>query len=309
MDTVLCPSCGQNGIKRIGQISAVGEFAGRVLDDPLPGGCLYQCRSCFLQFRHPKLDKTALDKLYKQGNEENWQNTVEGRVDWNIASRTIQTHLKQGSVLDVGCFSGGFLSTLPEPFQCFGIEIHKFAAREAEKAGVRIIGDDFAALASNVAVFDVVVAMDVIEHVEDPLVFLKMIVAATRPGGLIIISTGNTQAPSWRLMGSLYWYCTVAEHIVFICPQWCEHVARVCGVRVEQIEHFSHLGKDQRTIVRRLKELVRNLFFRMMPKCFAWLRSAGFGKTDVSSHPSLKYYPPGWMSAKDHFVAVLRKEE
>jgi len=51
---------------------------------------------------------------------------------------------------------------------------------------------------------DAVSAIEVIEHAYDPLKLLACLASAVRVGGIIIVATGNTRAPTWRMMGSRY---------------------------------------------------------------------------------------------------------
>lgn len=128
----------------------------------------------------------------------------------------------------------------------------------------------------------------------------------TRPGGVIIISTGNTDAISWRFMGSRYWYCAIGEHISFINKQWCYTVAKALNLRVWHIEKFSHLGEN-RTFSRIIRDLTANTFYKFFPEAFGWLRSIGLGGGDTSKYPELRQCPPSWISSKDHLIVIFRK--
>jgi 2-polyprenyl-3-methyl-5-hydroxy-6-metoxy-1,4-benzoquinol methylase len=140
--------------------------------------------------------------LYQQG--DNWQYEPVDRTDWQIAAAWLKAHLSRASVLDIGCYDGGILSFLGDGFQGYGVEIHELAARRAEQKGIHILGSDFAEIEDFSIKFDAVVAMDFVEHVDDPFRFINLMRLVTRQGGFIIVSTGNTDAPSWRFMGSRY---------------------------------------------------------------------------------------------------------
>ena len=55
------------------------------------------------------------------------------------------------------------------------------------------------ALAESGEVFDVVLTLEIIEHVADPLVLLQAAQKLVRPGGLVICSTLNKTAKSYAL--------------------------------------------------------------------------------------------------------------
>jgi 2-polyprenyl-3-methyl-5-hydroxy-6-metoxy-1,4-benzoquinol methylase len=144
----------------------------------------------------------------------------------------------------------------------------------------------------------------VIEHVHQPARFLARCRDILNPGGRILISTGNANAPSFRFMGAGYWYCSVAEHISFISPRWCQRISTLLGLTVEKQAKFSH-GRQRQA--RFPIEILANAVYRMSPGLFSGLRRLGFGDKDVRTHQELAIHPPSWISAKDHFIVLFRK--
>ena len=111
------------------------------------------------------------------------------------------------SLLDVGC-GGGLLS---EPMARLGARVTGIDASErniavaslhGQKQGLADIEYDQAtaeALALSGAQFDIVLALEIIEHVADIDLFLKSCSRLTKPGGLIFLSTLNRTAKAWAL--------------------------------------------------------------------------------------------------------------
>jgi hypothetical protein len=124
------------------------------------------------------------------------------------------------------------------------------------------------------------------------------------PGGYVLISTGNLDAFTFRLMGSRYWYCTIAEHISFVSPIWFAENKSERGFEIEYLKTFIH---DNAPIARRLKDLIANLLYWAHPALLGALRKLGFGERDVRRHPMLAEHPASWWTARDHFMIVLRK--
>ncbi|KPL53001.1 3-demethylubiquinone-9 3-methyltransferase [Prosthecomicrobium hirschii] len=110
------------------------------------------------------------------------------------------------SLLDIGC-GGGLLS---EPMARLGASVVGADASEtnievarlhAAEAGLAI---DYRAttaedLAASGATFDVVLAMEIVEHVADVGLFVSTVAGMVRPGGLLIMATLNRTLKSYAL--------------------------------------------------------------------------------------------------------------
>jgi 2-polyprenyl-6-hydroxyphenyl methylase/3-demethylubiquinone-9 3-methyltransferase len=109
-------------------------------------------------------------------------------------------------ILDIGC-GGGILS---EPLARLGASVTgadpsesniAVARRHAEQSELAIDYRATAAetLAEAAEVFDVVLAMEVIEHVNDVGRFVDLTAALVKPGGLVFVATLNRTAKSFAL--------------------------------------------------------------------------------------------------------------
>jgi len=252
------------------------------------------------------MSKLELDRLYRQGNVEGWSTPETERTDWLMVKDWLSTQEDVKRILDVGCFDGRFLGFLGDRYDRMGVEIHAEAAERARARGVDIVGDDFDHLSALNVGADVVLALDVIEHADDPKNLLASLVSCVRTGGFVALTTGNSDALSWRLMGSRYWYCHIAEHLSFINPVWAKRVAPQLGLEIEYLQLFSH-AKGRASIKQKGYETFANLLLRFAPKLFALLRRFGAGDIDLDRYPGLAFAPPYWMSAKDHMFVVFRK--
>ncbi len=301
-----CTSCRGTALRAIGPIPSAGSFAGRTLERPLRGGVLWDCKNCRLQFRWPRLPLEELNALYRQGASDTWEGAPTARADWSLAAALLKKQLSEAKILDVGSFDGSFLTLLPATWRRDGIEINERAARRSEEKGVRVIAQDWATGLSELGeTYDAVAAFDVIEHVEDPLELVRAMALRVRPGGLIIVASGNSHAPSWRFLGSRYWYCTIAEHVSFINPEWCRRTGDRLKLEVAELTAFSHAeGTNLRLVT---LDWAKAVLYRFCPSLVRYLRRRGFGKVDVSAHGALADYPPCSGHANDHLLVVYRK--
>jgi SAM-dependent methyltransferase len=250
------------------------------------------------------MQKADLDKLYRESSPTAWTTVTGDRADWKLAKQRIESRFGSDPVvLDVGCFDGAFLASLAT-VRRFGIEISQVGMDRAKQRGVVILSEDYKRMDGRITDFDVITAFDVIEHVEDPRAFIRSIVGRLRDGGMLIISTGNLDAWTWRVARSRYWYCAIPEHISFLSRRWFEDIARILGLGVVEVVPFTH-GNESLTV--RLLEMATNALYLVAPGVARYLRAKGFGTLDATAQPEIRDFPPCWMSSRDHVLAVFEK--
>ena len=114
--------------------------------------------------------------------------------------------LRDLTLLDIGC-GGGLLS---EPMARLGARVTGVdaASRNVSVAALHAEGQALAidyrqgtaeALADSGAQFDIVLALEIVEHVADVELFLASISRLVKPNGLLFLSTLNRTAKAWAL--------------------------------------------------------------------------------------------------------------
>lgn len=103
---------------------------------------------------------------------------------------------EQCKILDVGCGQGNYSLTLAKMHETIGIDIRteliKYAIMKKEREeDARFVACNAEELCFKDESFDLVLMLEVIEHLTDPEKAMKKISRTLKPGGFLIVSTPN----------------------------------------------------------------------------------------------------------------------
>lgn len=110
---------------------------------------------------------------------------------YSMAARSLAERACSGAILDVGCGTGGLWTYLKDRFHRYaGVDAVRYdglpAAIEFVQADV-----DRHPLPLPANSFDAVVAVETIEHLENPRAFVRELVRLAKPGGWVVVTTPN----------------------------------------------------------------------------------------------------------------------
>jgi SAM-dependent methyltransferase len=140
-------------------------------------------------------------------------------------------------VLDVGCGMGGVMTGLLDGgYEVTGVELHADLGRIAARAnpGAKVYALDVHALPEPFLAevpFDVVGVFDVIEHLDDPVSFLRACARLVRPGGRLV---GTVPA----LMVLWSDYDALGSHRLRYDRRSLSSVFEQLGLHLEKTEYF-----------------------------------------------------------------------
>ncbi len=169
-----------------------------------------------------------------------WQRWLHRR-HWRLRCRAVRRYRDGGTLLDVGCGTGGFLNELRQDsgWQVEGVDLNAQATAYARQAlGLTVHQGDLGTLDLPPQSFDVVTMWDVIEHVPDPLDTLKVIARLLKPGGVLLLNTPNARSWQARLWARWWYGWSIPRHLYIFTHHTLEQLLTRAGFHVTKRLHF-----------------------------------------------------------------------
>lgn len=148
------------------------------------------------------------------------------RMSWIIERQPPGNRL-----LEIGCAYGFFLRAATRAgFDATGVELAgDCVSRARQLSGARVLHGDV--LTTDVGgPFDVVALFDVIEHLRDPVACLRRGADLLAPGGLLVVETGDVDAPWARVLGDRWYFLDPPQHLVYFSESGLRRAALEAGL-------------------------------------------------------------------------------
>jgi len=275
---VACRCCGSSRVTLRG--SKRGEFLRRDFD-------FWHCLACDYLFVDPFPGYGVYDEAYYRGRGADPYVDYESEYRdyratdrlaefddlWRVASGFIEGNIPAGPLewLDFGCGAGGLLKFLRDkgelrggdrrwPLRLTGHDSGTYADRLARDDGFRMLGS--AELASEPeARFDVISLVEVVEHIEFPDPVFSLAAGLLKPGGLLLLTTGNIASPVAKAKGLAYAYMLPEIHVGYFTP-------RALGILYARHGllpvHFRYDGTVRFKVIKTLRTPGRQRLARLM---------------------------------------------
>ncbi|PWT99269.1 MAG: hypothetical protein C5B51_27600 [Terriglobia bacterium] len=175
---------------------------------------LWKCPDCSFVFATGE-EMATLSSLYQELSDPDYEKgfaTRAAQMRW-LLNWGLKIRPKVRSVLEIGAGIGLLTAQARAAgLHAVGIEPSRSLVAAARRMqAVDLIQGAFPHPALEGCRFDLVYAVDVIEHVADPLAFLKACVCMLNPGGCLVVVTPDIGSVTARLMGRRWWHFRLAH--------------------------------------------------------------------------------------------------
>jgi 2-polyprenyl-3-methyl-5-hydroxy-6-metoxy-1,4-benzoquinol methylase len=140
---------------------------------------------------------------------------------------------KRGSLLDVGAATGQFMNVARDHgWEVQGIELSQWAVEQAQRQfGFSLLEGTLPDSRIPNSAFDIVTMWDCIEHLAHPNTVLREIHRVLRPGGLLVLSTGDVPHLDPKLLSG--WY-SPPWHLYYFSRETIHQLLDICGFVVDE---------------------------------------------------------------------------
>ena len=200
-----------------------------------------KCKKCGHVQLNPVPSQKEDDRFYDENLQDKNVNDV-GTID-RAYNKMIEDTIrridvikkitpKKGKILEIGSGHGFFLEMMKkEGFDMTGIDISKEKRRIAKKVTkVKVLDVNINEENLNLGPFDAIVLFHVLEHIADPVMFLKNIKKILKPKGVVVVEVPNCndfQLDLNKPYRNFYWQ---RAHIHYYTPNILKWIFKVSGL-------------------------------------------------------------------------------
>lgn len=222
-----------------------------------------RCNKCTHAFCFP-LPKDMYKNYEDVVDEEYLRHSYSRMLTGQAVLNFICCYLPLGKLLDVGCATGDFLVKAKEfGYSVEGLELCRWSSLIARNRGIKVYNDTISELSNKFKEkYDVITLLGVIEHLESPLSELHHIHSLLKPGGILVIWTGDLDGMISRFLSRKWWYWQ-GQHIQYFTHKSLNHLAELTG--------FEHIVTKRYPIAATYDQLSNSLNRFKFGRYFTWL--------------------------------------
>ncbi len=213
----------------------------------------YRCVACRHLYVYPRPSPEVIEAYYCDARFYDKAQAEETRLVAEARARVRSLWLLADAcglerrLLDVGCASGIFLEEARNAgWAVEGVELSPALSARARAKGLGVVSGWLEDLPGD-ATYPVVTAWEVIEHAIDPVGFFRRLRARVRPGGLLAVSTPQSDGLPATVLGARFPMICPPEHLSLFSRKSLRALGAREGFEVATFRSFSNLKRDNLT--------------------------------------------------------------
>lgn len=259
------------------------------------------CKKCGHHYAVPRLNDLLINQYYSLDLSEYYRSdscpdNILKKENEEIV-KLINNFKARGKMLEIGCGYGFLLYEFKKSgWECLGIEPSEKAVKFGKDTLELNIHKGYLhdCQCPNNS-FDLVILMDVIEHISEPQKFLNSILNYLKNDGILVLGTGNICSLNAMIARSAWSYFGSWEHISFYSPRSIRFLLSKMGLSHIKIIKRSYSGSKASnllSLIKNIKIVMKNATKKIINFLF---------------NKSLKLQKVGL--ASDHMLVIANKDE
>lgn len=217
-----CIQCGKPSLIKLSNFSNVG---------------LVKCEKCHFVFSEKIPSKKELIEYYSNEYERtNFLSPVTEKR-YNELLNKFEPYRKNNRILDIGAGCGFFLKIAHQRgWEIYGTEIDESAVEKCEETQLKMSFGEIQDIRFPEDFFDVIVHIEVIEHVNNPNQYIQEISKILRPGGITYLSTPNFNAIHRYRLKEKYDVISYPNHLCYYTAKTLKQAFKAHGLEPIRIK-------------------------------------------------------------------------
>ena len=237
---------------------------------------IVKCKICEHHYMTPVISNELMNFYYSKLNSDFYLSSKGIIPNENV--KEYKNYIKlfnkfsiNGDVLEIGCGYGFFLNMRREiGYNTSGIEPGPIPSEYAKNVLKLDIDSNFLDKSKFAQkTFDLVIMIDVIEHIDDAFLFISTVKKVLKPGGYLFIGTGNIESLNSRIAKNKWGYYKTWEHVSFFSPTSMKKLLSKCDFYDIQIYKTSL----QHNFLQNIFEFIKNIskiFYNLIYKNYKY---------------------------------------
>lgn len=210
-------------------------------------GKIYKCNNCGLYFIYPRMTDEQEKRFYEKEYGEIFSSEKgielfhvfeKCKKDAEIYYKLCKNYLRSNyDCLEVGSSSGFFLAKIKDMVKSVtGVEIHNLSREYANKNGIKTVAN----VINCDDQYNLIFMIFILEHVRDPINFLKQVKPLLKSNGRIFILVPNIEdilISTYKINGLYEFYFTPA-HQFYYSEKTLSLILQKAGFSDFQIKHY-----------------------------------------------------------------------